>query len=344
MSQGLQFAVESADITQFPADLIALKYAQAFYGADQAVARLLVLHGIDEARLRPAAGDCRLVETGGALPTPRALFVGMGPLHRMGYRDLRQLAAATLRLVGREAPETRHLAITIHGPGFGLDEAESVLSQLGGILEVVEARELPPALERLTMVEIRPDRVERLRLALESTLGTVGIAKRLPDRWGFLLGSAAPTLAAVASPARRSREIDSAGTLAEKRSVFVAMPFAREMDDVFYYGIQRPAHNTGLLCERVDQETYTGDILARVKERIEAAAVVIAELTGANPNVYLEVGYAWGKGRPTILVVKSDQELKFDVRGQKCLTYERIRDLEEALRRELAALLQPGRA
>jgi nucleoside 2-deoxyribosyltransferase len=88
----------------------------------------------------------------------------------------------------------------------------------------------------------------------------------------------------------------------------------------------------------VDNESYTADILERLKEKIETAAVVIADLTNANPNVYLEVGYAWGKNRPTILLAKDDEELKFDVRGQRCLKYGRIKDLELSLAKELAEL------
>src|SRR5438046_1502300 len=64
---------------------------------------------------------------------------------------------------------------------------------------------------------------------------------------------------------------------AEKAHVFVAMPFMKEMDDVFYYGIQQPVHCAGFLCERVDQDAFTGDILDRVKKKIETAVLVIAE-------------------------------------------------------------------
>ncbi len=116
----------------------------------------------------------------------------------------------------------------------------------------------------------------------------------------------------------------------------------KDMDDVFYYGIQQPVRAAGFLCERVDQEAFLGDILDRVKQKIETAAVVIAELTGANPNVYLEIGYAWGKGVPALLLLKDGQELRFDVRGQRCLKYERIRDLEESLAKELQGLKSQG--
>jgi nucleoside 2-deoxyribosyltransferase len=120
------------------------------------------------------------------------------------------------------------------------------------------------------------------------------------------------------------------------------MPFRKEMEDVFYYGIQQPVHTAGMLCERVDKSAFTGGIMDYVKNRIETAAVVIAELTGANPNVYLEVGYAWGKGRPTILITRDEKELHFDVQGQKCLTYETIKELEGFLHRELKEMISRG--
>jgi hypothetical protein len=43
---------------------------------------------------------------------------------------------------------------------------------------------------------------------------------------------------------------------------------------------------------------FTGDVLERVKSQIVASTAIIAVLTGANPNVYLEVGYAWVRGGP----------------------------------------------
>ena len=124
----------------------------------------------------------------------------------------------------------------------------------------------------------------------------------------------------------------------EKAHVFVAMPFGEDMEDVFHFGIQQPAREAGLVCERVDQEVFTGDIMDRVKERIGSAALVVADLTGANPNVYLEVGYAWGQGQPTVLLARAEEELLFDVRGQRCLKYRTIKQLREALVRELQTL------
>lgn len=77
-------------------------------------------------------------------------------------------------------------------------------------------------------------------------------------------------------------------------------------------------------------------------KKIESAVVVIADLTGTNENVFLEVGYAWGKGKPTILLARQDVDLPFDVQGHKCLKYESIKDLEDKLTGELEGLRAQG--
>jgi len=115
----------------------------------------------------------------------------------------------------------------------------------------------------------------------------------------------------------------------------VAMPFAPEFDDCYHYGIQGAVNSCGYLCERADLSSFTGDVMDFVKERISSSHFVIADLTSANPNVYLEVGYAWGQNKKTVLLIKDTKELKFDTRGQRCLPYTSIKDLETKLKTEL---------
>lgn len=116
------------------------------------------------------------------------------------------------------------------------------------------------------------------------------------------------------------------------------MSFADEFADLYDYGILGAVDAAGYLYERADMESFTGNIMKWVKDRIATANLVVDDLTGANANVYLEVGYAWGHGRPTILLVNETEQLKFDVRDQRCLTYSRIKELEEKLKSELMKL------
>lgn len=139
-----------------------------------------------------------------------------------------------------------------------------------------------------------------------------------------------------------SKEISIERKMEPKKRLFVAMPFSLEMEDRFFYGMQRAADETGFSCDRVDKDAFTGDILKRVKDGIDNSVAVVADLTTSNPNVYLEVGYAWGIQKPTILLIQDVNELCFDVRGQRCLKYSSIRSLEEVLTSELEALKSKG--
>jgi hypothetical protein len=127
-----------------------------------------------------------------------------------------------------------------------------------------------------------------------------------------------------------------------RRHVFVAMPFAVEMEDVYYYGIERAIDANGFQSVRVDKSAFTGDILEKIKQGIHTAAAAVVELTGSNSNVHLELGYAWGRSIPTVLLLREGGDLCFDVRGQKCLTYRTIKDLEVSLTAELRRLKENG--
>jgi hypothetical protein len=52
--------------------------------------------------------------------------------------------------------------------------------------------------------------------------------------------------------------------------------------------------------------------------------------------VYLEVGYAWGRGVPVIFVAKKGEQLHFDVSTHRCIFYGRFsqfaKDLEKLIR------------
>ena len=342
MGENVEFGVEGGDITSFEADVIVLKYAQDFYGADLAVAVRLERAGVSMEALRPPVNSYRYVDARGAVAARSALFLGVPSLWELGYEQIRLLAANSLAVLSREASSAKHVAMTIHGPGYGLDEVEALLAQLGGCLQSVEAGESPVDLVRISIVERNSARVERLRQALESALAHTKRVAHSSSRGSYRLIS--NTQQHTASGSTRPMDaIEQAGQESEgKPHAFVAMPFSGDMTDVFYYGIQRAVHANGLLCERVDQEAFTGEVMGRVRKRIEAARLVIAEVSGANPNVYLEVGYAWAKERPTILLVRDPKELRFDVAGHKCLCYDTIRQLEERLTEEIRNLKEHG--
>ena len=344
----LEIRVEIGDITEISADVIALKYARSFHGADLAVSRRLIDAGESFARLQPQVGERVLVPSRGQISARQVLMVGAPALGDFRYAAIRDFASGALRFLAKEASATGWLAMTIHGPGYGLDEGEALRAQVAGYLDALSEGTVPEALHRISVVEKRESRAFRLWQALDGLLSERPDIQRASDgAWTLRVPRrkprpSAPGPTGTATPPKTASSV-GAGQASEARPhAFVAMPFTRQMDDVYYFGIEAPVHAAGLLCERVDQASFTGHILDQIRERIETASVVIADLTTANPNVYLEVGYAWGKDRPTILLVQDVNDLRFDVKSQKCLVYDRIIDLARLLSNELQHLHTRG--
>lgn len=304
-------SVEYGDVAEFPCDVLVLKYAQALYGADARVADLL------DTEVSPRLGNYELLPGQGRVPARNVLFVGVAPLVEFGYGPIREFASYALQVVVHQLPEAEHVAMTMHGVGYGLDERESFLAQLGGLFDALRDFPFPLSLRRITFVERSRGRANRLQEILDEYL---------------------PGAAGVRNARTSEAKLSGAGPASHtKPHVFVAMPFADEMEDVYIFGIQGPVNAAGFLCERVDMARFTGDILERIKQRIETADLVIADLTGANPNVYLEVGYAWGRNRPVLLLSRKVEELCFDVKGHRCIVYKSIADLARRLAAELPA-------
>ncbi|MCI0439159.1 MAG: hypothetical protein L0177_08525 [Chloroflexi bacterium] len=320
----VSIVVERGDALHFGADVLVLKYANALYGVDHAAVDALSSAVPDiDARL-PKAGGFYITPPTQAVGAGRVLFVGVGPLRQFGYGEIRRFARKALEALAGEMPHAGHVALTIHGPGYGLDESEAFRSEVAGLLDAIASGDLPANLAKVTIVEQNVGRARRLQTLLDQLLPSGPPGSQ--SRTSRLLAEVPDRL--------RSVGYDSQS----KPHVFVAMPFADEMDDVFHYGIQGAVNAAGFLCERADLSTFTGDVMEWVKTRISSARLVVADLSDANPNVYLEVGYAWGCGRPTVLLVNDASQLKFDVKGQRCLVYKKIKDLETSLRTELDGL------
>lgn len=332
----IEYAIVQSDIFDIDAEVIALKYAQAYYGVDKKLANSLTQAGIPLSDLQPSVDAYAYVGIAQYARAKHALFVGVPPLMSFDYRAIRHFASHVLYGVNRYAPEATHVCMTIHGAGYGLDEIEACLAQLEGCLDVIQSlhqEPFLPNLQRITIAERNSSRVERLREAINQ----------------YLISSTSPTKV-TRGPQDGIYRLDTrtdkfvlpiarggAGSR-DKPRVFVAMSFDESLYDLFHYGIEPPVKAAGFLCERMDHTSFTGDIMSQLKQRIETASLVIAEMSGANPNVYLEVGYAWGKNKPTLLVAKSVEDLRFDARGHRCIKYGIIKDLEVKLTEELAAL------
>jgi uncharacterized protein (TIGR00725 family) len=119
--------------------------------------------------------------------------------------------------------------------------------------------------------------------------------------------------------------------------VFIIMPFEKELNPV-WQTIQKVFENTyynpsNLKCTRAD-EKLTGKVDESFLDQIYDAPFVIADLTGNNPNVLFEMGYALGIGQRALLINQSPGDSVIDVANLIQIEYD-INDLGQ-LEKKLA--------
>jgi hypothetical protein len=312
ISSAVTVRVEAANALLRPSRLLIVKYAQFSYGVDAKIAERI---GVARRDL-PAPGSFFAVRSDGTVAAESVVFIGTPGIEDFGYGAVREFGRQAVRAAAEVAPGVPEICVTVNGPGFGLDETESFAAQVGGIADAVSAGEAAPRLRAVTFLERDQSRADRM----QRTLADILPAHRV-DR----------------SPA--AVRLGSAGVDSEARGhAFVAMPFDHSFDDTFHYGIAPAVRSSGVLCERLDQQAFTGDVVQRMLHRIADAKFIVADVTGANPNVYLELGIAWGREVPAILLCREPADLRFDIRNHRCLLYGSIRDLEAKLAQEIAEL------
>jgi hypothetical protein len=302
----------------FACDVLVLKYAGRYYGADLHVATIFEQRGqrIDQKLLR--AGQPLLFDSNGWISAKKVLFLPTSPANRFSYHDIRSFVEQALNFIALQSPESRHITMTIHGMGFGLDEQEAVMAQLGGIIDRLQSDSISPFLERISIVEFQKDRSERLQRAVSDFFEEVDYASPSEgEDWGYDLHFSK----------QEKVESPNAGKESVKPFAFVHLPHEQSLEDIFYYGIQRPIHAMGLLCERSTERDESLPIkMDSVLQRIDLAKAFICDVSEKNPDLYLQLGYALGKGIPIALISRKENPDFADA-----IPYQKIWELEERL-------------
>src|SRR6266511_4795805 len=130
-----------------------------------------------------------------------------------------------------------------------------------------------------------------------------------------------------------------------KPFVFVLMPFASEFDDIYKLGIKAACQEAGAYCERVDEQIFRENILERVYNQVGKADIVVSDMTGRNPNVFYETGYAHALGKHVILLTQTADDIPFDLKHYPHIIYEgKITRLKEELQRRVRWAIENPKA
>jgi hypothetical protein len=107
---------------------------------------------------------------------------------------------------------------------------------------------------------------------------------------------------------------------AEQDLVAVMMPFDARFNNV-YATLQQAVTESRMRCQRADDIWVNNHIVDDIINLIWRARVVIADLSSKNPNVFYETGIAHTLGREVIQIAQSIEDIPFDLRAIRSLTY-----------------------
>lgn len=102
---------------------------------------------------------------------------------------------------------------------------------------------------------------------------------------------------------------------------FVIMPFGGWFDD-YYETVYKPAiEAAGLEPHRADDLYRPSTIVNDIWAYTQKAKIILADLSGKNPNVFYELGLAHALAKPAVLIAESIEDVPFDLRALRVLEY-----------------------
>ena len=116
-------------------------------------------------------------------------------------------------------------------------------------------------------------------------------------------------------------------------SVFVLMPFEDAFNSVYSGFLEKVLKGRKFDVIRADNIENQRSIMRDVIEGIVNCDLIVADLTGSNPNVYYELGIAHALGKPVIHLTQDLEEVPFDLQSYRLIEYStHFEEIEKAMR------------
>lgn len=102
--------------------------------------------------------------------------------------------------------------------------------------------------------------------------------------------------------------------------------------------------NEKIICHRADKSARPGEIITHVIENLVLSDIVIADLSGRNPNVFYELGVRHSVNNNTILIADNLEDVPFDLRGLRTITYkyepEQMLKLQKSIKEAIKEIIK----
>lgn len=135
--------------------------------------------------------------------------------------------------------------------------------------------------------------------------------------------------------------------MGDTRECFFISPIGDEGSDhrersnkVMEYIIKEAVSDYGYSVTRADQMDQPGSITSQVIQKTVDSELVIADLTGHNPNVFYELAVRHATGKPYIQLINSSEPIPFDISDLRTIKYGLEVDKADHAKDQIRGLLQ----
>lgn len=103
---------------------------------------------------------------------------------------------------------------------------------------------------------------------------------------------------------------------------FVIMPFGNQFDDIYRDVLIPAIEAAGYKPVRGDSIYSVGPVIDDIFYEIQSASVLVADVTGKNPNVNYELGAAHALKKPVLIISQLMEDIPFDYRHLRAVVYD----------------------
>lgn len=118
------------------------------------------------------------------------------------------------------------------------------------------------------------------------------------------------------------------------------MPFQDRFFSIYQKAIRPSLLEIGCKVEHANDVVTSEDrIIAAIYDQIAQAKFLVADITGKNPNVFYELGYAHALGKKVLIIVQDKGDVPFDISQLRYILYKP--DSLHALKEDIQKYAEP---
>lgn len=138
----------------------------------------------------------------------------------------------------------------------------------------------------------------------------------------------------------KSNEVLKTSSEIDPKLCFVLMPFKDEFTSIYKSIINPIVTSLNLKCLRADEIFTSTKIVEDIFKNIKKSNLLIADLTGKNPNVFYELGISHSLNKEVILLTQEISDVPFDISHYRIIIYQDTISGAEKLKHDLTNYIQ----